>query len=50
MMFGTPGDAALALRNVRRLLRSMKKQRVGYGVDLTSRQVQQLRETAGAGA
>ncbi|HEX7547244.1 MAG TPA: lipopolysaccharide kinase InaA family protein [Gemmatimonadaceae bacterium] len=48
--FGTPGDATLAGRNVRRLLRSMAKERVGYGVDLTSRQVQRLRETAGAGA
>jgi len=50
MMFGMPGDAALALRNVRRLLRSMKKQRVGCGVDLTSRQVRRLHEAAGAGA
>ena len=47
--FGTPGDATLAGRNVRRLLRSMAKERVGYGVDLTSRQVHRLRETAGAG-
>ncbi|MFI5246685.1 MAG: lipopolysaccharide kinase InaA family protein, partial [Gemmatimonadales bacterium] len=50
MMFGTPDDAGLAARNVRRLLRSMAKERVGLGVDLTSRQVQRLNETAGAGA
>lgn len=48
--FGAPGDASIAERNVRRLLRSMAKARVGYGVDLTSRQVQRLRETAGAAA
>lgn len=48
--FGTPGDAVLAWRNVRRLLRSMKKQHVGYGADLTSRQVERLHEAAKVGA
>jgi hypothetical protein len=49
MRFGTPGDSVLARRNVRRLLRSMAKARVGYGVDLTSRQVQRLHEAARVG-
>jgi hypothetical protein len=48
--FGAPDDAVLAWRNVRRLLRSMAKERVGYGVDLTSRQVQRLHEAARVGA
>ena len=34
--------------NVRRLLRSMRKQRVGYGADLTSKQVARLRAADGA--
>jgi len=50
MVFGAPGDAVLAERNVRRLLRSMAKERVGYGVNLTARQVQRLRTGAGAAA
>lgn len=46
VVFGAPGDAAIAARNVQRLLRSIAKAHVGFGVDLTSRQVQRLR-TAG---
>lgn len=48
--FGAPGDATIARWNVQRLLRSMRKERIGYGVDLTSRQVHQLNATAGAAA
>ena len=48
--FGAAGDPALAALNVRRLLRSMAKERVGYGVNLTSRQAQRLNATAGAAA
>ena len=35
--------AAAAGANAKRLLRSMAKQRVGYGVDLTSKQVKRMR-------
>ena len=48
--FGAAGDPALAALNVRRLLRSMAKERVGYGVNLTSRQAQRLNATGGAAA
>jgi hypothetical protein len=48
--FGAAGDVAIAERNVRRLLRSMRKERVGFGVDFTARQVQRLRDSAGSGA
>jgi 3-deoxy-D-manno-octulosonic acid kinase len=50
VMFGTAGDPAAATLNVRRLLRSMAKERVGCGVNLTSRQAQRLDATAGAGS
>ncbi len=42
--------AAAAGANVQRLLRSMRKQRVGYGVDLTSTQVARMRAADGAAA
>ena len=45
--FGTPGDSALAGKNLDRLLRSMRKERVGYGVNLTATHVQRLRIAAG---
>jgi hypothetical protein len=45
--FGAAGDPALAVLNVRRLLRSMAKERVGYGADITSRLAQRLNATAG---
>ncbi len=41
--FGVPGDTGLSGQNLQRLLRSMRKTRVGYGVNLTSRQIQRLR-------
>lgn len=41
--FGAPAAGA----NAQRLLRSMRKQRVGHGVDLTSKQVQRLRAADG---
>lgn len=44
--FGPPGAAAPAARNVRRLLRSMTKERVGRGVTFTAQQVAHLRGTA----
>lgn len=47
--FGAPGDAAIAGRNVKRLLRSMAKTGVGHGVNLTARQITRLHDTAGAG-
>jgi hypothetical protein len=50
MTFGAPGDASLGARNVRRLLHSMAKERVGDGVNLTSRQVHRLHEAARGGA
>jgi hypothetical protein len=50
VVFGTPGDFVLAERNLRRLLRSMAKERVGSGVNLTSRQVQRMRTGTGAAA
>jgi hypothetical protein len=48
--FGAPGDPAHAVLNVRRLLRSMAKERVGYGADITSRLAQRLNATAGTSA
>jgi len=39
---------ATAGANVKRLVRSMAKQRVGYGVDLTSKQVKRMRAADGA--
>ena len=47
VLFGTPGDPALAELNTRRLLRSMSKEGVGYGVNLTSRQMQHMRTEIG---
>lgn len=47
--FGAAGDAGIAGLNVRRLRRSMRKDRVGYGIDLTSRQVARLDDTARPG-
>ncbi len=47
VIFGGRDSAPLADKNVRRLLRSMAKERVGYGVDMTGPQVQLLRTTAG---
>jgi hypothetical protein len=48
--FGEPGDTDAARRNVDRLLRSMRKERVGYGDALTSRQLTRLRGIAGGPA
>lgn len=42
--------AATAGANVQRLLRSMRKQRVGYGVDLTSKQMARMRAADGVAA
>ncbi len=47
VVFGPRDHAPLADRNVRRLLRSMAKERVGYGAEMTGAQVQALRRTAG---
>jgi len=43
MVFGAAGDAGPAARNLRRLIRSVAKERAGYGLDLTARQVERLR-------
>jgi RIO-like serine/threonine protein kinase len=48
VVFGAPGDASLAARNLNRLLHSMRKEGVGYNVNFTSRQLTRLRESAGA--
>jgi hypothetical protein len=47
VVFGTAGDSVLAARNLRRLLRSMTKERVGYRVNLTARQIERLRTVGG---
>jgi hypothetical protein len=48
VVFGAQGDVALAQQNLERLLRSMRKARVGYGVNFTSRHNERLRTAAGA--
>jgi 3-deoxy-D-manno-octulosonic acid kinase len=48
--FASPGDRVTAELNVDRLLHSMAKLHVGWGVNLTARQVQQLRGAAGGAA
>ena len=45
--FGASGDVALAVQNLDRLVRSMRKERVGYGVNLTPAHLQRLRIAAG---
>ncbi|MFI5233892.1 MAG: lipopolysaccharide kinase InaA family protein [Gemmatimonadales bacterium] len=47
VVFGAPGDSGLAAQNLRRLLRSMAKAHVGFRRNLTSRQVQRLRDVTG---
>lgn len=47
VVFGTPGDPSLGTKNLRRLLRSMGKEGIGFRVNFTSRQVQRLRDAAG---
>ena len=48
VVFGAPGDVELAERNLKRLLRSMGKEHIGFRTNLTSRQVQRLRAAVGA--
>jgi hypothetical protein len=48
--FGTPGDPAIAGKNLRRLLRSMEKRRVGYGVNLSAQQLERMQRAAGTDA
>jgi hypothetical protein len=47
VVFGAPGDVVIAQQNLERLLRSMRKARVGYGVNFTSRHNQRLRAAVG---
>ena len=47
VVFGKPDDVSLSARNLDRLLHSMRKEQIGWGVNLTSRQLQRLREGAG---
>jgi hypothetical protein len=48
--FAAAGDDVPVGRNVRRLLRSMAKERIGYGVNLTARHVRRLNVADGATA
>ncbi len=48
--FGTPGDPAIAGKNLRRLLRSMEKRRVGYGVNFSAQQLERMQRAAGTDA
>jgi hypothetical protein len=46
--FGAQGDVAIAQKNLERLLRSMRKAHVGYGVNFTPRHSQRLRTAVGS--
>ncbi len=47
VVFGAPGDPRLGEQNLNRLLRSMRKERVGFGVNFSAPQQQRLRTAAG---
>lgn len=48
VVFGVPDDPGVATKNLRRLLRSMAKERADIGVDFTAPQLERLQRGAGA--